>query len=147
MASLGELYNMRSDCRNRLANQQHKLRKYEDAYDSLVAFKDTASQSHSAFDESNSSKQQYLLQLNDLASTCRSAKEYAAGSNHVFNRIGTFIVGQAYYGLEGSVTLKLGAYRVHIANTEATIYDLENQIQYLNTLIAAAQAEAEGDEL
>ena len=144
MASLGELYNMLSDCRNQLAKQKRKLKKYEDAYDSLIAFKDTVSQSHGAFDEANSSKKQYLLRLNELAATCRSAKEYAAGSNQLFNKVGTFIVDKAYYGLEGSVTLNLANYKLRIFNTESSIRDLETRIRYLNSLIAAAQAE--GDE-
>ena len=144
MASLGELYNMLYACQNQLATEQSKLKSLEEAYDSLVAFKNTVSQSHGAFDEANSSKKQHLQRLNALAPTCRSAKEYAEGTDQTFNRIGLFIVGKAYFGLEGIVTLNLGTYRLRITNTESSIRDLKNRIKYLNTLIAAVQAE--GDE-
>lgn len=144
MASLGELYNMRSDAYSELATQRRKLIKYEDAYDSLVSFKGTVSQSHGAFEGANSTKKQLLQRLNAMSSTCRSAKEYAEGSNQLLNRIGSFVVDKAFYGLEGTVTLNLGSYRLRIINTEARISDLENRIRYLDSLIAAAQAE--GDE-
>lgn len=145
MSALETLKATKSYCEQQRAEKQKQLKKYEDEYDSLLAFSNVVEQSHAAFDSANTAKKNSLNRLEPLDAKCASAKEYREGSNQVFVRIGDYVVGKAYGGLDTMVGLRLASCRLMIAAIDVSIDTLDVQIRALSTQIWEAEnAEDEG---
>lgn len=127
-------------CRLELTEEKTLLKKKEDAYDSLRRFKSLADRSHEGFDTANNNKKSLLNNLNTVESACLCAQEYRDASSQLFNRIGDYVVGKAFYGLEAAISVRVVLYRLEINNCIAKIERLRQQIEFLEQQIVAAQA-------
>ncbi len=145
MEDITTLRQRKSAYERQIEKLRGKIAKCEEAYDSLVTFRNNVRTTHSSFDEINNGKLLKLEDLRALAPTCRSADVYLAGSAQTLDWVGTKVVGVALGGLDFMIGAKLTEYRLKINGYEAQINVTQASVGVVQGLIEEALELIDGD--
>ena len=120
-----------------------KLKKLEDAYDSLLRFKRDVSRSQDEFASLKNSKNNILSIVEQASQNCKTAKRYHTGMQNILEGIGTKVVGATYRALLVAIQLKQHKTMEDIDEQEASISRYERKINELDVKIAEARQQAQ----
>lgn len=125
-----------AQCDVAMAELNGKIKRAEQAYESLRRFRASLSQSQNGFREANLQKKQLLPVLDTALDDNPIAKKYQSGMNAALTDIGINVVGNSFESLSDKVGLKMAEYQNIIG--QYTI-----QLGTWNVAKAQALAEAE----
>ena len=137
---MGYLTDKLNEMNDKISKKKKKIKKIEDDYETLIAFRKIVGSSESDFSIANKNKKNVLSELNSIKNKSVAATNYQKGMNVSLDGIGMDIVGASFWGLDKMIGLKLTAYLAEVKIIEGEISVLNIRKEELKAKIAIGEA-------